>query len=105
MHAAFAVGSVARGTVSYKIQSLYGRHRNIGMAHYAPVTGQRVWKWNRAYTIVLGSTAMTSLATRLSIEGTVKELVVYRWRSRWSRSSSWTSKKLLNNICLRYGIN
>ncbi|HBG04303.1 MAG: hypothetical protein A2075_14100 [Geobacteraceae bacterium GWC2_58_44] len=31
------------------------------MTHFAPVN--RVWKWDRAYTVVLGSTAMTPLAT------------------------------------------
>src|SRR5450631_1244855 len=34
-----------------------------GMAGDAPVSGQRVWKWNRADTIVLGPATMTTLAT------------------------------------------
>ena len=38
------------------------------MALFAPVN--RVWKWNRAYTIVFGSTAMTTLTTGVGVQPT-----------------------------------
>jgi hypothetical protein len=34
-----------------------------GMTRNASISGKRVWKWNRTDAIVLGTTAMTALAT------------------------------------------
>ncbi|HLO25317.1 MAG TPA: hypothetical protein VK187_04340 [Geobacteraceae bacterium] len=60
----------------------------VGMACYAPhgVRVKRVRKWDRAYPIVFGSTAMTALAT----DGIA---VMCRGKIIW------------NNECPRYGIN
>jgi hypothetical protein len=59
---AAAAFGVANGTLANKVScDLLGR--GFGMALFAPVSRYRVWKWKRAYTIVLGTTAMTSLAT------------------------------------------
>jgi hypothetical protein len=69
METGAAAYSVARRTFAYKISSGKRRYLDgtVAVAHNASVRRQRVGKWNRAYTIVFGATAMTALATCINL--------------------------------------